>query len=84
MTKRMNLLEVYRWLDQQGGDVGWIANVFYTSGGPNRAKTLKSMVSLLQAGHEIGSISFTMPYDQLYLDGKAITPAELRNAAGYE
>ena len=79
----MTVLQAYEWLQEQERDVAWIANVFYTNERyrSSRAKNLHAMVTLLRTGHEISSISFTMPYDRLCVDGKDVTPEEMRQIA---
>ena len=36
---------------------------------------------LLEAGHDITSAQFEMPYSHLYVDGNYVTPAEMRDMA---
>lgn len=77
-SSSMTKMEAYNWLQQRGRDVGWIANVFLTSGGKHSADNLKAMVRIINQGSDLGSLSFTMPYERLLVDGKAMTPEEMR------
>lgn len=76
--ERMNKIDAYHWLCAIGKDVGWIANVFLVSGGKYSAANIQAMVRIIRQGGELGSLSFTMPYEQLLVDGKSMTPAEMR------
>lgn len=74
----MTKLEAYCWLTHnRPGDLAWIANVFLTSGGKHVAANLKALVTLARQGVEVASLPFTMPYDRLLVDGRAVTPEEM-------
>lgn len=78
----MTKIQAYQWLvDRDPRGLGWIANVFFTRGGPHSAANIKAMVALINAGVEIAPMSFTMPYDGLLIDGAYRTPAEMRAMA---
>ena len=51
--------------------VRWIANVLFTSCS-KPATRLKTLVSLVDAGRDIGTLDFIMPYQGLRVDGVAV------------
>jgi hypothetical protein len=77
----MTKIEAVRYLQDAGEDLSWIANVFAVGGGKHGATTLKAIASLVRQGHEVSSLSFTMPYEKMLVDGVAKTPAEVREMA---
>jgi hypothetical protein len=78
----MTKLEAYRFLSNDcGRDVAWIANVFMTAGGSNCAKSLKALATLVKKGISVGSIGYVMPYERLNVDGRFMTPQEMRDLA---
>lgn len=62
--------------------IRWIANVLFT-GCSKPASRLKSLIKLVDAGHEIGTLDFIMPYEGIRVDGKAVVTMPLldRNEA---
>ena len=77
----MTKIEAIRYLQEQGRDLGWIANVFSIGGGPNGAKTLKAIASLVRRGYEVSSLQFVMPYERMLVNGDGMTPAQVREMA---
>jgi len=72
----MTMRKALYWLqDLKNDDVGFIANVFFTNSrcSHHRAKLIQAMVTLIRAGHELSSASFTMPYDGLCVDGSFVS-----------
>lgn len=64
----MTKLQAYRFLSSKDSTTAFIANVIF-NGCSNAAAKLKSMVELVQAGHQLSTTSFTMPYDGIQVDG---------------
>jgi hypothetical protein len=56
---------------EEYASIKWIANVLFTGCG-RPATRLRALKTLVDSGHEIGIVQFTMPYDAIYLDGKAV------------
>lgn len=56
--------------------IRWIANVLIT-GCDRPASRLKSLMALVDAGREVGVLSFKMPYEALLIDGKAVVAMPL-------
>lgn len=75
--------KIYREIsmDDRYESIRWIANVIFTSCG-KVATRLKGLKALVDAGHEVGTLSFKMPYEGIRIDGQAVVamPA-LDNAA---
>jgi hypothetical protein len=61
--------------------MAFIANVFFVGGGPSGTKTLKAIAALLARGYEITTLSFTMPYEFMLVNGDSMTPAQVRELA---
>lgn len=63
--------KLYRDLENRGRDVSFIANVLLTGCG-KPAKRMKALKDLLDAGNQITTASFTMPYEALVFNGRTV------------
>lgn len=52
-------------------DVAWMANVILT-GCRKPTKRMRALLSLVDAGHEVGSLAYVMPYVAFVVDGVAV------------
>ena len=78
----MTKLEAYRYLQGQGEDLAWIANVFYTRQvSAGQANVLKALAFLHRQDYEILSVEYTMPDEYLWVDGSRLTPQEVVDVA---
>lgn len=68
VTPDMTKLNAIRFLSAQHSDLSFIVNVL-TNGCGNVAAKLKVMVELVEAGHELTTASFVMPYEGICVDG---------------
>jgi hypothetical protein len=71
----MTKIEAYRVLSNMHRGIAFVANVIFTRGGQNTAKRLKTMVRLIQTGHELNSAPFSC--DHLTIDGSIVALASL-------
>lgn len=78
-TTRITKAEAIRVLEQTGRDGSFIANVLSTSGTP--AEVLVMLAGLVRAGRSVSTLSFTMPYEGVVVDGAFVPMATLRNGA---
>src|SRR5690606_23406611 len=62
--------------DAKYASIKWIANVLFTCCG-KPASRLKALKALVDAGHEINTLSFVMPYQGIRVDGKAVATMAL-------
>ena len=77
-TKLTAAQRLYREIETKDdyAEIRWIANVIMTGCG-RPASRLKALKALVDAGREIGTLSFVMPYEGLRVDGKALVTMPL-------
>jgi hypothetical protein len=60
--------------------VRWIANCLFV-GGSKPTTRLRGLMWLVDNGYDVGSVSFTMPYEAIGVNGRAYVASELLDAA---
>lgn len=72
----MNKMQAYEYITS-GGDVDLqsIASNFLR--GKNAAVRLKNLAALIQAGHTVESVPYTMPEDKICINGLDVKPEDI-------
>lgn len=80
--KRNAAGELYATICTQGRyeRVRWIANCLFV-GGAKPTTRLRGLMWLVDNGYDVGSVSYTMPYEAIAVNGRAYFASKMLDAA---